>query len=213
MRPICYIVGAMDPGEIYIRRKRDAVVIAADAGLTHLEQQGIEPDWIVGDFDSLGHAPEGERVIRHPVEKDDTDMLLAVRTGMEAGCRDFVIYGGLGGRMDHTYANFQTLIWIARHGGRGYLVGDGMISTVIDSDSISFPESCKGTISIFCPDGEAHGVTLKGLQYPLMAATLTSGFPLGVSNSFQGKSSAVAVASGRLMIMWEEEIDQLLKRM
>ena len=55
---------------------------------------GISPNGILGDFDSLGHAPEGERVIRHPVEKDDTDMLLAVRTGMEAGCRDFIIYGG-----------------------------------------------------------------------------------------------------------------------
>ena len=188
-------------------------ILAADGGYAHCKAFGIAPNEVLGDFDSLGHAPEGERVIRHPVEKDDTDMLLAVRTGMEAGCRDFIIYGGIGGRMDHTYANFQTLIWIARHGGRGYLVGDGMISTVIDSDSISFPASCKGTISIFCPDGEARGVTLKGLQYPLVAATLTSGFPLGVSNSFLGKPAGVSVASGRLMIMWEESVSDLLKRL
>lgn len=212
MKPICYIVGAVDPGEICLEPRRPALVIAADGGLTYLRQQGVEPDWIVGDFDSLGHVPQGERVLRHPVEKDDTDMLLAVRTGMEAGCRDFVIYGGLGGRMDHTYANFQTLLWIACRGGRGYLVGDGTLCTVIDSGSVDFPDTCRGTISVFCPDGEAVGVTLRGLQYPLTDAVLRSDFPLGVSNSFLGEAASVSVAKGRLMVMWEEPVAAFLRR-
>lgn len=213
MQPICYIVGAMDPGEVHIALGRPALVIAADGGLTWLQRQGIEPDWIVGDFDSLGRVPEGKRVIRHPVEKDDTDMLLAVRTGMEHGCRDFVLYGGVGGRMDHTYANLQTLLWIARRGGRGYLVGAGTLSTVIDSGEISFPDTCRGTISVFCPDGEAAGVTLRGLQYPLTDAALRSEFPLGVSNSFLGEAASVSVTSGRLLVMWEEQAAELLGRM
>lgn len=212
MQPICYIVGAVDPGRLCLTTRRPALVIAADGGLTYLRRQGIEPDWIVGDFDSLGHVPQGERVLRHPVEKDDTDMLLAVRTGMEAGCRDFVLYGGLGGRMDHTYANLQTLLWIARRGGRGYLVGEGTLCTVIDSGSIDFPTTCRGTISVFCPDGEATGVTLRGLRYPLTDAALRSDFPLGVSNSFLGEAASVSVTGGRLLVMWEEAAEELLKR-
>lgn len=213
MKPICYIVGAMEPGKIVVCPERPALVIAADAGLAHLEKQGITPDWIVGDFDSLGHAPEGKNIIRHPVEKDDTDMMLAVKTGMEHGCRDFVIYGGIGGRLDHTYANFQTLIWIATHGGRGYLLGDGMVSTVIENGAILFPETCGGTISVFCPDGEAKGVTLRGLYYQLEDAVLTSAFPLGVSNSFTGECASVSVEEGRLLVMWEEDTETFAARL
>lgn len=212
MNPICYIVGAMEPGKICIRQDRSTLVIAADAGLIHLQRAGITPDWIVGDFDSLGSAPRGDNIIRHPVEKDDTDMMLAVKTGLAHGCRDFVIYGGVGGRLDHTYANFQTLTWIASQGARGFMVGDGMISTVIQNAAITFPAALQGTISVFCPDGMAGGVTLKGLYYPLEDAVLTSGFPLGVSNSFTGQPAEVSVKDGRLLVMWEESIRSFLSR-
>jgi len=213
MKTICYIVGAMEPGEICIRPDRPALVIAADRGLAHLERRGIVPDWIVGDFDSLGHAPEGRNIIRHPVEKDDTDMMLAVKTGLERGCREFILYGGIGGRMDHTYANLQTLIWLAKAGGRGYLMGNSMISTVIENGTLSFPAACRGTVSVFCPDGEARGVSLRGLYYPLEDGVLRSEFPLGVSNSFTGAAASVSVAEGRLLVMWEESAASLLARL
>ena len=85
MDGICYIVGSRPPGEIALARGRAALVIAADGGLRHLEAQGLTADLIVGDFDSLGRVPEGDNILRHPVEKDDTDMLLAVRTGLDRG--------------------------------------------------------------------------------------------------------------------------------
>jgi len=213
LQPICYIVGAMEPGEIVISPRSEALVIAADGGLAHLEKRGIAPDWIVGDFDSLDTAPQGENVIRHPVEKDDTDTMLAVKTGLARGCRDFVIYGGVGGRTDHTYANFQTLSYIAAHGGRGWLVAGGMVATVIEGAELSFPSGMEGTISVFCPGGEAKGVTLKGLYYSLDAARLTDDFPLGVSNRFTGAEASVSVAEGRLLVMWEESAAVLVFRL
>ena len=213
MEPVCYIVGAMEPGKIHICSRRPGLIIAADQGLTHLQRQNLVPDLTVGDFDSLGHVPEGDNIIRHPVEKDDPDMMLAVKTGLDRGCRTFVLYGGVGGRLDHTYANFQTLVWLAKQGGRGYLVGDGMISTVIDSGAIFFPKTCRGTISVFCPDGEAHGVTLQGLYYPLEQGTLHSAFPLGVSNSFTGAEAAVSVEEGRLLVMWQESEEAFAARL
>ena len=90
-------------------------VIAADGGLLHVQGLGIVPDEIIGDFDSLGYVPEGARV--HPVEKDDTDSMLAVRRGLALGFRRFLLYGGMDGtRLDHTVANFQTLGFLARAG-------------------------------------------------------------------------------------------------
>lgn len=207
---ICYIIGACEPGKIVISGK--TLVIAADGGLNFLEKLHVKPDLTVGDFDSLGHVPKGENIICHPVEKDDTDTMLAVKLGLERGCNVFVLYGCLGGRIDHTFANLQTLLFIAGHGARGYLVGDGWVSCVIQNGTIDFPAGLSGTISVFCPDGEASGVTLEGLYYPLVDGTLNSSFPLGVSNHFTGVRASVSVNDGSLLVMWEEPAEDLVKR-
>jgi len=201
MEKICCIVGAMEPGKLDL--PEGALVIAADGGLAHLERRGVQADLIVGDFDSLGRVPEGANVIRHPVEKDDTDMMLAVRTGLARGCRRFLLYGGLGGRLDHAYANLQTLVWLAEHEAQGWLLGDGLAVTAIRNGRLTFGAGRTGTISVFCPNGEARGVDLTGLYYPLQDAVLTSSFPLGVSNQFTGQPAAVSVREGTLLVMWE----------
>lgn len=197
------IVAAMEPGPLP-PVPENTLVIAADRGLVHLEKRGVVPHLIVGDFDSLGRIPQGEHIIRHPVEKDDTDMMLAVKTGLEQGCRRFLLYGGLGGRLDHTYSNLQTLVYLARHGASGWLLGQGMAVTALRNGRLDFAPGRDGSLSVFCPDGEARGVTLTGLYYPLHDAVLTSAFPLGVSNQFTGQAASVSVEDGTLLLMWEQ---------
>lgn len=211
--PVCYIAGAQEPGEMAFAPHRSAFIIAADRGLEHLRAQGLEPDLIVGDFDSLGWSPEGENVLRHPVEKDDTDMLLAVREGLRRGCREFVLYGGLGGRLDHTLANLQTLVFLARRGASGWLLGDGLAVTALRNGSLSFGPEHTGAISLFCAGADARGVDLEGLYYPLRDAVLTSGFPLGVSNQFTGRPARVSVRDGELLVLWQEAPVALLARL
>lgn len=180
------------------------LVIAADGGLKHTEKLGLTPDVILGDFDSLGFMPEGAEVF--PVEKDDTDAMLAVRCGLDRGCRRFVLYGGLDGdRLDHTLANFQTLQYLADRGADGYLVGEKYLVTVVKNGSLSFPAEAKGVLSVFCLGADAAGVTLSGLKYPLEDGTLSSGFPLGVSNHFIGKKSSISVKNGSLLLLWDRE--------
>ena len=208
MYPLCFIVGAMDPGKIPSPEEGD-LLLAADGGLTHLERRGLTPHLIVGDFDSLGRVPEGNNIIRHPVEKDDTDTMLAIKTGLERGYRDFVLYGCLGGRLDHTYANLQALTFLARRGASGWLLGEGLAVTAIRNGRLDFSPEHEGVISVFCPDGEARGVTLTGLYYPLRDAVLTSAFPLGVSNRFTGEAASVSVEDGTLLVMWDIKEGQL----
>ena len=182
----------------------DDFVIAADGGLEHTRKFSIEPDEILGDFDSLGFVPEDSRVF--PVEKDDTDAMLAVRRGLELGYRESLLYGSLDGpRLDHTVANFQTLQYLADHGAVGYLAGTGYLVTVVKNGSISFPASAEGTISVFCMGRDAEGVTLKGLYYPLENGTLSAGFPLGVSNHFTGIPSEITVKNGSLLVLWDRQ--------
>ncbi len=169
----------------------------------------LTPHLIVGDFDSLGRVPEGNNIIRHPVEKDDTDTMLAIKTGLERGYRDFLLYGCLGGRLDHAYANLQALVFLARRGASGWLLGESLAVTAIRNGRLDFGADHEGVISVFCPDGEARGVTLTGLHYPLQDAVLTSAFPLGVSNRFTGEAASVSVEDGTLLVMWDTKEGQL----
>ena len=186
-------------------------VIAADGGLRHTEKLGIAPNEILGDFDSLGFTPMGASVF--PVEKDDTDAMLAVRRGLSLGYREFFLYGSLDGpRLDHTVANFQTLQFLADHGAVGYLVGNRTIVTVVKDGSVAFPPGKRGNVSVFCMGADAWGVTERGLYYGLENGTLTSGFPLGASNHFTGEPAQITVESGSLLIIWDREAGFPLKR-
>jgi len=180
----------------------DAYIIAADGGLKHTQSLGLTPHAILGDFDSLGYIPTGSRVF--PVEKDDTDAMLAVRHGLERGFSEYFLYGGLDGeRLDHTVANFQTLQFLADRDCRGWLIGKNYIVTVLKNGSLTFPKEAEGILSVFCMGADARGVTLKGLQYPLEDGTLTAGFPLGVSNHFTGEEASVTVKDGSLLLLWD----------
>ena len=184
--------------------QKDDFVIAADGGLAHTEKLGLAPHEILGDFDSLGRIPEGANVF--PVEKDDTDAMLAVRRGLSLGYREFVLYGSLDGpRLDHTVANFQTLQYLADRGTSGYLVGETYLVTVLKDGTLSFPEGTEGTISVFCQGQDAEGVTLEGLYFPLEKGKLSAGFPLGVSNHFTGKPARITVEKGSLLVMWDRK--------
>ena len=177
-------------------------VIAADGGWRVCRELDITPDLLLGDFDSLGEVPDFGHILRLPVEKDDTDMVRAVKEGLAKGEKEFHLLGGMGGRRtDHTLANMQTLAYIARHGGRGWLYGSGERFTAIcDGGEIMLPAKKSGILSVFCLGADAEGVTIEGAQYPLADAALTADFPLGVSNHFTGKAVRVAVRRGCLLI-------------
>ena len=181
-----------------------ALVIAADGGLRHTRALGIVPDIVLGDFDSLGFVPEGAEIF--PVEKDDTDAMLAVRKGLAAGCREFILYGAMdGSRVDHTVANFQLLSFLADRGARGTLVGLRQCTTVIRDGTVRFPAESKGIFSVFCMGADAKGVTISGGQYPLQNGCLSAGFPLGVSNHFVGREVEISVEQGSLLIIWDRQ--------
>lgn len=201
MKGICIIVGAGVFSGALPDVKKDDLVIAADAGFRVLSRLGARIDRVVGDFDSLGEIPRHPGVEIHPAEKDESDMMLAIRTGLAEGYRAFRIYGGLGGRLDHSYANLQALIYLARRGAQGWLIGEDLSVTALADGCIGFSGCASGIISVFSAAGSARGVYLEGLKYPLADHTLTSDNPLGLSNEFLGVPSRIFVRDGALIIM------------
>lgn len=202
---ICYIVGAGKFGSGTFCPSKADLVIACDGGYEYCLKMGIRMDIVVGDFDSLSYVPEHPNVVRLMPQKDDTDTGWAVREGLRQGYRDFVIYGGTGGRISHTIANIQLLTDLAVRGAHGVLIGKDSWYRVICNEEICFGPEEKGFISAFCLGDKAEGVYEEGLKYGLQDAVLKKEYPIGVSNEFMGKESRIAVRDGALLLIWEAE--------
>ena len=210
----CVIFGAGEyyPGLLNTPVVPDgALVIAADGGLDHARALEVAPDLVIGDFDSLkGARPaDGERTIALPPQKDDPDMLSALKIGWLHGARTFHIYGGLGGRVDHTIANIQLMALLATRGGIGFLHGDGTVITAITDGELAFPANDAEPgrmVSVFSHSDASHDVNEPGLKYQLKHGELTNTVVQGVSNEFlPGVPSAISVRSGTLVVTFPAE--------
>ncbi len=205
MERLCVIFGA---GETFAPRHKfgaNDLIIAADGGYDAVIGSGIEPNVLIGDFDSLEGREEDIKahIVKLNPVKDDTDMLAAVKLGLRRGYTTFVMYGGVGGRLDHTVANFGTLGYLNAFSSRGFLVDRDAVATVITDDKFVVPKAARGTVSVFAYGGEATGVTLKNLKYTLDNATITPDFPIGVSNStIDGARAEISVKHGSLLIFF-----------
>ncbi|MGN0696906.1 MAG: thiamine diphosphokinase [Oscillospiraceae bacterium] len=203
---ICSIFGGADISAYEDICLSDGLIIAADRGYIHCRRLGIADriSLLIGDFDSIGeNIPENIPVIKAPCEKDDTDMMLAVKKGFEAGCDEFHIYGGLGGRFGHTAANIQTLMYILNRGGRGVLFGDEYNIELLPQGTRSYDDCGTRYVSIFAVTERAEAV-LSGLKYS-GEVTFTNDFPLGASNEFteDGKCK-ITVKSGVIAVIFEK---------
>lgn len=207
----CIIIGAGDLTVSEISVAEDDYVIAADGGYSYCRLLGIEPDLILGDFDSVLeedaqeiaeiYKQDAERVIVLPAEKDETDMLAAIHAGLSEGCREFHLYAGQGGRLEHTIANIQCLNYLKENGAVGYMMdGTGMI-LVAKNETVAFRDSMEGMLSLFSLGEKAQGVTIRNMKYELTEAEVTNSFPIGISNEFIGKQASITVKNGTLLII------------
>ena len=205
----CYVIGA---GEMYQNRPFPLpgdFVIAVDGGYAHLQRMGLEADLLIGDFDSLPEVPLHPHVISLCREKDDTDMLAALREGLKQGYRKFYLFGGTGKRMDHTLANLQALAMLVQEGAYGVLFGEQESLMVIGPGTAKFSAEAKGYVSVFAFSQKAVGVSEQGLKYTLDKVELFNTFPLGVSNEFIGQDSRISLEKGMLLVVYPHtaEID------
>lgn len=177
-----------------------SLVIAADAGWRWARTLGVEPDILLGDYDSdrpPADVPDG-RIDRLPVEKDDTDTHYAARRALEEGCGQVVILGGLGGRLDHTLANMNTLLYLAGHGAEAVLAGPDTEVRALLPGSHQLPAREGWYCSLFPAQGPVEGLWLENLKYPLQNARLAPDWPLGVSNEFLQGPAHICFSQGAL---------------
>ncbi|MBQ7944451.1 MAG: thiamine diphosphokinase [Lachnospiraceae bacterium] len=212
---ICVIISGGQYTPIIEKIKEDYViasyVIACDKGFDYATRAGITPNLVIGDFDSCKEATR-ELLInieekkeftieRYPSEKDDTDTMLAIKRALALGYRRICIYCGLGGRVDHLYANMQSLV---------YAAGQGVICSMEDEENciyalgkgvLELPRREGWSVSLFAVTDVCRGITTKGLKYPLENGELVNSFPLGMSNEWIEEQATVELKEGIMLVM------------
>lgn len=203
----CVIFGG---GEIsdqrYVRNLITAedYIICADSGYSYCSQMGIIPHLVLGDFDSYrGDVSKKCEIIRYEVQKNDTDTMLAVKAAIERGYDDLLLIGMTGGRLDHTIANIQTVVYAVKQGvGAEILDKNCIITAITGGQSITVPFRSRFSVSVFAHSDIATGVCIKNAKYELDNQTIDNIFPLGVSNSFlENQDISISVESGILVII------------
>lgn len=200
---ICFIVAAGDCYEEKITIREQDFLVAVDGGYDTVRKMGLEPDLVLGDFDSVQGEPEGKECVRLQREKDETDTLYAVQLMEERGYRYMVLYGATGGqRISHTISNIQTLLAFSNL--HLFLMDQEEVLFLLVDGEIHFAKDCQGMISVFSMSEESVGVSERNLKYQLEAAKMVHDYPIGVSNEFVGLESTVAVKKGMLLLCMEK---------
>ena len=200
-RLCCIFAGGPETGLPCLPIPENAFVLCADSGLRLAERMGVKPDWVLGDFDSLGAWPEGYSYQAAPVEKDDTDTMLCVRHALAAGYSEIRIYGAFGGRLDHTFANLQVLRYLHAQGVQGMLIGANDYALIQGAGSCRIPKMDGFSLSVFALTDRAEGVSESGVYYPLNGGVMTADYPLGISNVITAESAKISCETGLLLLI------------
>ena len=178
-------------------------VIFADAGYKYKEQIGEkEVLGVVGDFDSLGKAPKGEKIVNLSVEKNFTDGERAIYFAKECGAKEVIIYGGYGGKIEHVLGNLALLKIASKIGLKASIKENGRI-TQLFSGKVNLTVPKDSTLSIL-PYGDECTVTdSDGLYYPLDNLTLTNGDTRGISNVATDTAVCFNVIKGQALVVYE----------
>jgi len=179
-------------------------IIAADGGLAHVQALNLKPDLLVGDLDSV--TPEqirwaeevGAEVRKYPVEKDETDLELALQEAVETGCSRITITGALGGRLDQMLSNIY-LLNLPVLAGLDVRIDDGMQEVILIHGSVDLQGSPGDTVSLLPLSPIVRGISTRGLRYPLIEESLIFYHSRGISNEMISQNASIQIQSGILL--------------
>ncbi len=185
------------------------LVIGADGGAAHAVALGRQPDLVIGDLDSLAPrdadrlARAGVPIERWPVEKDQSDLELALRAALRRSPAPVTILGALSGpRFDHALAAVWLLALPAARGRSVTLLDATSRVRLLRGPGTIELEGRAGDLVTLLPFGAAaRGVRTDGLAYRLDGATLAFGPSRGLSNVRTGERAVVTLVRGRLLIV------------
>lgn len=178
-------------------------IIAADGGQNRAREFGLQPDCVIGDFDSTTLDEDFDCIyITYPAEKDLTDTEAALTHALEKGCRNVILLGGMGGRLDHTMGNIGLLDkYYSSFDHMEFIDGKNRMELLKDSGRSLERNSRYKYFGLVSLNAEASGIDIRGAKYELTGASLERASTLGVSNEFEEDTVEIRVQDGTLLIV------------
>ncbi|MDD3168535.1 MAG: thiamine diphosphokinase, partial [Eubacteriales bacterium] len=155
---------------------------------------------IANDFSVSGPCGSGI-ILRYAAEKDDTDTMICLKYAIDQGFDELTVLGGLGGRLDHTIANLQTMSYAIDAGKTIWFLDGKNRATLRNPGSLKVQKAEGYKISLFAYGDQCGGVSIRGVKYPLENCLLNHSFPLGISNEFLKEKVEISHSSGKLLII------------
>ncbi len=178
-------------------------IIAADGGQNRAREFGLQPDCVIGDFDSTTLNEDFDCLyITYPAEKDLTDTEAALTHALEKGCRNVILLGGMGGRLDHTMGNIGLLDkYYNSFDHMEFIDGKNRMELLKDSGRTLKRDARYKYFGLVSLNAEASGIDIRGAKYELTGASLERASTLGVSNEFSEDTVDIYVREGTLLIV------------
>lgn len=178
-------------------------IIAADGGQNRAREFGLQPDCVIGDFDSTTLDEDFDCIyITYPAEKDLTDTEAALTHALEKGCRNVILLGGMGGRLDHTMGNIGLLDkYYSSFDHMEFIDGKNRMELLKDSERTLKRDARYKYFGLVSLNAEASGIDIRGAKYELTGASLERASTLGVSNEFKEDTVEICVQEGILLIV------------
>ena len=200
----CVIIGGAgisDYGFIRGCFREDDYFIFCDSGLKHLDGLGVQPDLIIGDFDSHVNPHLQTETIVLPHVKDDTDTVFAAKEAVRRGFDDFLLIGVIGARLDHTLGNVYILVYLNQLGKRAQIIDDYSEMELVSAEPVPVSDQYP-YFSLVNITGQAEDITIRNALYPLENAAITCEYQYGVSNEvLPGRTAWVSVGKGSLLLI------------
>jgi thiamine pyrophosphokinase len=184
-----------------------SLIIAADGGIRHVYAHGLRPDLVVGDMDSAPHdllaraEHDGALIVRHPIDKDETDLELALLAAAARDCDPIRVLGALGNRLDQTLGNVSLLALPDLHGHDARLIDGRQSAWMVQPGAHAIAGELGDTLSLIPLAGAVTGICTEGLRYPLRGETLHFGPARGMSNVLIAPQATISFAEGLLLVV------------
>lgn len=193
----------------YISSLNFDCLLAVDNGLSYIDQLGLSPNVIVGDFDTANDdLVEKYRNMSSVTtftlvpEKDETDTETAVDYTIRMGYDEVVLLGAMGGRFDHTLGNLHMLYRLLQQKIRGIMIDEKNRISLCESSLRLQKEELFGTyVSLIPFTQKVEKLTLKGFKYPLCDFLLQSGVSIGISNEVVDENCEISFEKGILIMI------------
>lgn len=190
-----------------IESKHYSTIIAVDGGANHLYKMGIVPNNIVGDLDSIDkdtlnyYESKEVEFTKYPSKKNETDSELGILLAIERGNMCIDIFAALGGRIDHEISNIGLLHYILKRGAYPRIISEKEEVYILENDELTLEGKPGDLVSVIPFRGDAKGVTLRNLEYPLDEFDMEYSVPRGISNVMLDNICHIDVRDGCVLVV------------